>query len=61
MKAGNPVAILDQKGNIYVRGGYEDHQPARDVVGDKMAETVTATGVLVKKGGTQMLYVKSLK
>ncbi len=34
---------------------------AQQVLLDKMAETVTATGTLVKKGGTQLLYVKSVK
>jgi hypothetical protein len=26
-----------------------------------MSEEVTVTGILVKKGGTQMIYVKSVK
>ena len=60
-KAGNPIGILDAKGNVYVAMGIKEHQPGRDVLIDKMAETVTVTGTLVKKGGTQVIYVKSVK
>lgn len=60
-KAGNPIGILDEKGNIYVAMGIKDHQPGREVLLDKMAETVMVTGTLVKKGGTQAIYVKSVK
>src|SRR2546422_5865804 len=60
-KAGNPIGILDAKGNVYVAMGIKDHQPGRDVLVDKMAETVTVTGTLVKKGGIQVIYVKSVK
>ncbi len=58
-KAGNPIGIVDDKGNVYVVMGIKDHQPGRDVLLDKMAQTITVTGTLVKKGGTQVLYVKS--
>ena len=60
-KAGNPIGILDTKGNLYVTAGMQDHQPGRDVLIDKMSQNVTATGTLVKKGGVQMLYVESVK
>lgn len=60
-QAGNPIGILDAKGNVYVAMGIKDHQPGRDVLLDKMAQTVTVTGTLVKKGGTQVLYVTSVK
>lgn len=59
-KAGNPIGLIDDKGNIYVTAGIQDHQPARDILINRMNEQVTATGTLVKKGGTQMLYVKSV-
>ena len=39
----------------------QDHQPAQAVLVDKMSQEVTVTGTLVKKGGTQMIYVKSVK
>jgi len=60
-KAGNPIGIVDSKGNVYVAMGMEDHQAGQAVLLDKMSETVTATGTLVKKGGTQLLYVTSVK
>jgi hypothetical protein len=60
-KAGNPIGILDAKGNVYVAMGIKDHQPGREVLIDKMAETVMVTGTLVKKGGVQVIYVKSVK
>ena len=59
-KAGNPIGLVDSKGNIYVTAGMQDHQPARDLLIDKMNQQVTVMGTLVKKGGTQMLYVKSV-
>jgi type 1 fimbria pilin len=60
-KAGNPIAILDARGNVYVAAGLQDHQPARDLLLDKMSDEVTVTGTLVKKGGSQMLYIDSVK
>ncbi|HEY3177164.1 MAG TPA: hypothetical protein VGK94_15530 [Candidatus Polarisedimenticolia bacterium] len=60
-KAGNPIGIVDDKGNIYVVMGMKDHRAGRDVLADKMAQTVTVTGTLVKKGGTQVLYVTSFE
>jgi hypothetical protein len=60
-KAGNPIGILDAKGNVYVAMGIKEHQPGRNVLIDKMAETVTVTGTLVRKGGVQVVYVKSVK
>ena len=60
-KAGNPIGILDAKGNIYVAMGSNDHQPGREILIDKMSETVTVTGKLVKKGGMQVLYINSVK
>src|SRR5215213_6959724 len=49
-KAGNPIGIVDAKGNIYVTAGLEDHKPARDLLVEKMSQEVTATGTLVTKG-----------
>ncbi len=60
-KAGNPIGILDADGNIFVAMGIKDHQPSREVLIDKMADTVTATGTVVKKGGVQVIYIKSVK
>ena len=60
-KAGNPIGILDDKGNIYVVMGLKEHQAGKDLLSDKIAETVTVAGTLVKKGGVQVIYVKSVK
>ena len=60
-KAGNPIGIVDTKGNIYLTAGLQDHQPSRDLLISKMNEQVTVTGTLVTKGGSKMLFVKSVK
>ena len=60
-KAGNPIGILDVKGNIYVVMGLKEHQAGKELLSDKMAEMVTVNGTLVKKGGVQVIYVKSVK
>ncbi len=60
-KAGNPIGLLTEKGEIYVMMGMKDHQPGREVLIDKMAETVAVEGTLVKKGGVQVIYVSSVK
>jgi hypothetical protein len=60
-KAGNPIGLLTDKGDIYIMMGIKDHQPGREVLIDKMAETVTVEGTLVKKGGVQVVYVSSVK
>ena len=60
-KAGNPIALVDTEGNLYLTAGLESHQPARDLLVGKMNEQVTLTGTLVKKYGVQMLYVDALK
>lgn len=60
-KAGNSIGIVDAKGTVYLAAGLQDHQPARDILIGKMNETVEVTGTLVKKGGAQMIFVKSVK
>ena len=60
-KAGNPIGIVDAKGDIYLTAGLQDHQPAHDLLISKMSEQVTATGTLVTKGGTKMLFIKSVQ
>ena len=60
-KAGNPIGIVDAKGNVYLTSGLEDHKPSRDLLIAKMNEQVTATGTLVTKGGTKMLFIKSVQ
>ena len=60
-KAGNPIGIVDAKGDIYLVAGLQDHQPARDLLINKMDQEVTVTGTLVTKSGTKMLFIKSVK
>jgi hypothetical protein len=60
-KAGNPVALLTEKGDLYVLMGIKDHDPAKEMLIEKMAENVTVEGTLVKKGGVQAIYVTSIK
>jgi hypothetical protein len=60
-KAGNPIGILTDKGEIYVAMGMKDHQPGREVLIGKMGEIVTVEGTLVKKGGIQVIYVSTVK
>jgi hypothetical protein len=60
-KAGNAIGIVDAKGTVYLASGLQDHQPARDILIEKMNEAVEVTGTLVKKGGAQMIFVKSVK
>ena len=60
-KAGNPIGLITEKDEVYVMMGLKDHQPGKEVLIDKMAETVTVEGTLVKKGGVQVIYVSSVK
>jgi len=60
-RAGNPIALLDRAGNIYLTAGLKSHQPAQPLLVDKMNEEVTVTGTLVKKGGVQMIYIDAVR
>ncbi len=60
-KGGDPIGILDSNGNVYVAMGNKAHQSDRDALISRMAETVTVTGKVVKKGGTQVVYIASIK
>ncbi len=40
-KAGNPIGLLTEKGDLYVMMGLEDHQPGKDVLIEKMASVLT--------------------
>jgi len=59
--AGNPIGLVDAKGNVYVTAGLKDHEPGHALLLDKMSQEVTVTGTLVKNGGVQMIYVDSVK
>jgi len=60
-KAGNPIGVLDAKGNLYLAVGLKDHQSAQALLLNKMSDQVTVTGTLVKKAGVQMIYIESVK
>lgn len=59
-KLGNPIGIVDLKGNVYVAVGSELHQPDRERLIEKMAQEVTVTGTVVRRGGLRMIYVQSI-
>ena len=60
-KAGNPIGLLTEKGDVYVLVGIKEHDSDKDALIKKMAETVSVEGTLVKKGGTQVIYVSAVK
>jgi len=60
-KAGNPIGVLDAKGNLYVAAGLKDHQPAQSILLNKMSDHVTVSGTLVRTGGVPMIYIESVK
>jgi hypothetical protein len=62
IKAGNPVGLLDEKGGVFILlGGKKDHQPGQELLIDKVAETVTVEGILVKKGDSKVVFITSVK
>jgi len=60
-KAGNPVALVDDKGELYLLAGLKSHQPAQELLLDKMSERVTVTGTLVKNARAQMIYIETVR
>jgi hypothetical protein len=60
-KAGNPIAIVDAGGNLYVAAGLKSHRPAHALLLDKMNEQVTVSGTLVEKNDLKMLYIESVR
>jgi hypothetical protein len=41
--------------------GLKSDEPARELLLDKMSSEVSVSGVMVKNGGVQMIYVDSVK
>src|SRR5262245_13065435 len=60
-KGGNPIGILDTKGNLYVAAGLKDNQSAHTLLVNRMSDDVSVTGIVVKKGGVQMIYIDTVK
>jgi hypothetical protein len=60
-KAGNPIALVDDTGELYLLAGLKSHQAAQELLLDKMSDRVTITGTLVKNPAAQMIYIESVR
>ena len=60
-QARKPYSLVSGILLAYVLVGIKDHDADRDALIKKMADTVSVEGTLVKKGGTQVIYVSALK
>jgi hypothetical protein len=60
-KAGNPIALVDDTGELYLLAGLKSHQAAQELLLDKMSDRVTITGTLVKNPTAQMIYIESVR
>jgi hypothetical protein len=60
-KAGNTIALVDDPGELYLLAGLKSHQPAQELLIDKMSERVTVSGTLVKNPKAQMIYIESVR
>ncbi len=60
-KAGNPIGLLTEKGDLYLLMSADKMKPINGSLADKMAQTVSVTGKVVKKGGVQTLFVSEVK
>ena len=58
-KAGNPIGLLDAKGHVYLLVGGEKHA-SNDSLIEKMSDTVTVEGTLVKKGGLEAIFIQTI-
>jgi len=57
---GNPIGIVTKTGDIYIMMGGKKHQAGHEVLINRMAETITVTGTLMKTGGVQAVYVNKV-
>ncbi len=60
-EAGNPIGIVESSGHLYIAMGGKKHQPGRELLIDRMADTVTVKGKLVKDGGLEAIYITSVE
>jgi hypothetical protein len=60
-KAGNPVGLVDEKGQVYVLMGSKEHDSMTADLIKNMAAMVTVKGKLVKSGGLQAIYIDSIE
>ncbi len=62
IKAGDPVLLTDGKGNLYILLTGEQMKPLMTPERMDMLESkVTVSGMLVKRGGIQGIYVKKME
>ncbi len=59
--SGLPIGIVDGSGNIYLALGSGEHKNAKDLLLSRVADTVTVSGTLVKKGGFEAIFIKDVK
>lgn len=62
-KAGNPVGIVTTDGKVYLLLAGDKHEPAAASAKliEKMSETATVTGKVMKRGGMEAVIVESVK
>ncbi len=60
--AGKPTfGLVTEKGSIFVITQTKERQPGTEGLLSKVSKTVTVEGTLVKEGGLQVVYMKTLK
>ncbi len=60
-KAGIPLAIATEKGEIYLPTAKEDMKGANDILLPFVAEKVMVTGKLFEKGGQRLLAINTVE
>ena len=62
IKAGDPTLLTDAKGNLYILLSGEQMKPLMTTERmDMLQSKVTVTGIEVKRGGIQGIYVKKME
>ena len=60
-KAGLPLGLLDEKGNVYLAASDKDMEPGNSKLMGHEAHTVTVKGTLFEKGGQKVIVIKSVE
>jgi hypothetical protein len=62
VKAGDPVLLTDDKGSLYILLSGEQMKPLMTPERmDMLQSKVAVTGIMVKRGGLQGIYVKKME
>ena len=62
VKSGDPVLLTDAKGSLYILLSGEQMKPLMNAERMNMLQSkVSVTGIMVKRGGLQAIYVKKLE